>query len=249
LDQAEAHLNRAQKLLEGLKSKSLRRFLEADLRPVKEQLGKAKQISELNEVLMTRPARFGFTLIELLVVIAIIAVLAAMLLPALGRAKAKVQGIQCMNNHRQLALAWRMYLDDYHDWLLFSMSYRSNAWVNGFMTPEPSNPFNWDPELLKTGTLWPYCGNSVGIFKCPGDQSTITPSSGRFRGQTIPRIRSMSMNYWLGAVDGKDLWNGSGPGWRVYLRFSQIVEPQPDRTWVFLDAREDGITSGGLVWI
>ena len=117
----------------------------------------------------------GFTLIELLVVIAIIAILAALLLPALGRAKLKAQGVQCMNNHRQLAFAWRMYTEDNRDVLPYASSkpvatFNASSWCNGRMDFNPGNPSNWDPNVdIMKSPIWPYCGKSLAIWKCPAD--------------------------------------------------------------------------------
>jgi prepilin-type N-terminal cleavage/methylation domain-containing protein len=192
---------------------------------------------------LRRPTHHGFTLIELLVVIAIIAILASMLLPALGKAKQKAQGIQCMNNHRSLMLAWRMYADDHNDKFPLSSLIDQNhpektsLWMSGHLDFDPNNRSNWDVEQdIKKSLLFPYCGNALGIFKCPADRSVIkVPGRG-----TLPRVRSMTMNQHVGGFE-----TGSTPSWliswRFFKKFSDLTDPGPSGTWVFLDMREDSV--------
>src|SRR5438445_9990531 len=104
--------------------------------------------------------REAFTLVELLVVIAISAILAAMPLPALSKAKTKAQGIMCMSNHRQLMLAWRMYSEDNRDVLLFATANPGGknaaySWVQGVLDYNPNNRLNWDVEQdIKKSLIW-----------------------------------------------------------------------------------------------
>ncbi len=197
-----------------------------------------------------RPTRTaGFTLIELLVVIAIIAILAAMLLPALTTAKTKTQGINCMNNHRQLSLAWQMYSDDNNDRLIYASEdpyqpeTEAAAWITGTLTFNPNDPKNWDPDLtIKKSPLWPYTGKNLAIWKCPADRSGVTVE-GAFK----PRVRSMSMNVFLGGWGGTDgYWGPSFSAYKIYLKPSELHDPGPAKVFVFLDMREDSIDMGNF---
>jgi prepilin-type N-terminal cleavage/methylation domain-containing protein len=202
----------------------------------------------------SNPSRLprAFTLIELLVVIAIITILAAMLLPALTKARLKAKGLGCMNSHRQLSLAWRMYSDDNNDRLLYASEsldwdklWTANfAWVTGTLNYRANDPRNWDPDLtIKKSPMWPYTGKSLSVWKCPADRSGITLPTGEFK----PRVRSMSMNVFLGGWGGTDgNWGAPFSAYKIYLKMSELTDPGPAKTFVFLDMREDSIDMGNF---
>jgi len=177
----------------------------------------------------------AFTLIELLVVIAIIAILAAMLLPALSKAKLKAQQIGCLSNYRQLQFCWQMYTDDHIDNLpaneAINVSYNraalsvgANSWLQGNAWTDT------DFTNIEHGVLFNY-NKAVGIYKCPGDKSTV-----RDKG-LIPRTRSVTMNMYMNVrPDPSD-----SDYRRCWHKLSQVHNPAPAKAIVFIDENEKSI--------
>jgi type II secretory pathway pseudopilin PulG len=183
----------------------------------------------------------------MLVVIAIIAILAALLLPTLSTAKAKTQGIDCMNNHRQLGMAWQMYVQESDDNLPFasstSPSWTGSAidrqtWCTGTMDFNPNNRSNWDADQdIRKSPMWPYCSGSLRIWKCSADRSTVTVNK-----VIRPRVRSMGMNLYLGGWGGTDGgYRGYVSDFKIYRKYNELSVPGHGQIFVFLDMRPDSV--------
>jgi prepilin-type N-terminal cleavage/methylation domain-containing protein/prepilin-type processing-associated H-X9-DG protein len=185
----------------------------------------------------------AFTLIELLVVIAIIAILAAMLLPALSRAKTKAQEINCLSNFKQLQLCWQLYADDSADKMVLNNAgakalARTAVWAKPGSWTQGNAYKDVDDYAIKTGPLFIY-NNSSGIYKCPADKSIVLDGTD---GTHLPRSRSVAMNVYMNWDDdpkgdyGRYCWH----------KTSQIGAPGPSKASVFIDEHENSISQNAF---
>jgi len=181
-------------------------------------------------------------------VIAIIAILAAMLLPALNKAKAKAEGVYCLNNLKQLGISWVMYAQDNNDRIPPNNGDDKSGWINGVTQFYPNTwcagwlEFNGTPD--NTNTLYLTRSHlqpnltTFEVWHCPADKSTA-----RYAGVQTRRVRSMSMNNWLNASGP---WN-SAAQYKVPKKMSDLTQPGPAMTWVLLDEREESINDAYFV--
>jgi prepilin-type processing-associated H-X9-DG protein len=191
----------------------------------------------------------AFTVVELLVLIAVLALLASTLLPALAKSRPNSQAFQCLNNHRQMCTAWRMYADDSRDAIVYASDDGSTsglsqfAWTWAHMDFNPNNRANWDTNAdIVLRPLWPYTGRSAAIYRCPSDRSYVTVS-----GIAKPRVRSISMNLYLGGFNGTDGGWPFAANYRIFMKTTDFIAPGPAKIFVFLDQRSDDINWGNFM--
>jgi len=192
----------------------------------------------------TRATGAGFTLIELLVVIAIIAVLAAILLPALAAAKSRAYAVQCVANIRQLQIGWNAYANENDDRMIPNAPIgigTNDSWCGGASESWGASDANTNVYYYTTSLMAPYMGNQIGVYRCPADN--IPSDNGE-------RLRTYSMNSQLGhsiTVNGNDPIPNFDTAARVYGKLTELVLcPGTSDTFVFCEENMCSMNDGYL---
>ncbi len=214
-------------------------------------------MSVLRSIRISTPKRgAAFTLVELLVVIAIIAILASLILPALSQAKARAQGNFCLNNTRQLSVAWVLYADEHNGRLAYNLGQSARIttaapsiangpqmaqnWVNNVLNWE-TNSDNTNSGAVVGSGIGPYTGPAAAVYRCPSDNvlSDLQRSLG-----WVSRVRSYSMNAMIGDAGtfSQGGFNLNFPDYTQFFKATSI--PQPADIFVFLDEHPDSIDDG-----
>ncbi|HZL41650.1 MAG TPA: type II secretion system protein [Verrucomicrobiae bacterium] len=200
--------------------------------------------------------KHGFTLIELLVVIAVIAILAGILLPTLARSRVRAEAIFCLNNTKQLTVAWMIYADEHNGRLAYNLGADATStnrmtilgkptpmsvnWVDNVLDWNAHNPDNTNAAKMMSGGIAPYA-MAPTVYRCPADHAVSKDQRlAGWRG----RVRSYSMNAMIGDAGTFTLsgWNVNNPDYVQFFKITSI--PQPSDIFVFLDEHPDSINDG-----
>jgi prepilin-type N-terminal cleavage/methylation domain-containing protein/prepilin-type processing-associated H-X9-DG protein len=190
---------------------------------------------------------FAFTLVELLVVIAIIALLAAMLLPVLSRAKARAYAVNCLNDVKQLQLAWHLYADENREFIPGN-DWQSEAgaggnargnlnWLTGWLDPRQANNTDNTNSLLLLDPQWSSLGNYVAsakVYRCPASRVTAMEGAAYY-----PLARTLSMSGWMG-------YNSTilNQGYQLFRKTTALAQLSASDALVFVEERDDSIDDG-----
>jgi prepilin-type processing-associated H-X9-DG protein len=205
----------------------------------------------------------AFTQVDLLAVLIMLAVVFVVLLPALATPWLNPKSFQCLNNHRQMCNAWRVYADDNRDRIVYASTGtealrgqpsipmdtinpnnpNNFAWTGAHMDFSADNLADWDTNFdMVLRPLWPYTASNASIYKCPTDQSYVV-----FNGKAYPRIQSISMNLYLGGFTGTDGGWAFADAFQIFFKTTDLTAPGPAKTFVFMDGRPDGLNWGNFM--